>query len=83
MNQTTEVNMRSEVPAGMHPPYRAAIISWEGQNDRYRDSGFHGGILSRFQERWAKIQVVNVQYGRGNRSKKNPTTGPTMFSGER
>jgi len=49
--------------AGKHPPHLAAIIPWEGQNDRYRDSGYHGGILSQFQERWAKVQVVNVQYG--------------------
>ena len=36
--------------AGKHPPHLAAIIPWEGQNDRYRDSGYHGGILCQFQE---------------------------------
>jgi predicted acyl esterase len=61
--------------AGQHPPHLAAIIPWEGQNDRYRDSGYHGGILSQFQERWAKHQVVNIQYGVGARAKKNPVTG--------
>ena len=64
--------------AGKHPPHLAAIIPWEGQNDRYRDSGYHGGILSQFQERWAKVQVVNVQYGRGERAKKNPNTGESV-----
>jgi len=64
--------------AGMHPPHLTAIIPWEGQNDRYRDSGYHGGILSQFQERWAKFQVVNVQYGRGERAKKNPSTGESV-----
>jgi len=64
--------------AGMHPPHLAAIIPWEGQNDRYRDSGYHGGILSQFQERWAKIQVANVQYGRGEQAKKNPNTGESV-----
>jgi predicted acyl esterase len=64
--------------AGMHPPHLAAIIPWEGQNDRYRDSGYHGGILSQFQERWAKHQVVNIQYGRGDRAKKNPNTGESV-----
>ena len=64
--------------AGKHPPHLAAIIPWEGQNDRYRDSGYHGGILSQFQERWAKFQVVNVQYGRGERAKKNPNTGESV-----
>jgi uncharacterized protein len=64
--------------AGLHPPHLAAIIPWEGQNDRYRDSGYHGGILSQFQQRWAKHQVVNIQYGRGERAKKNPNTGESV-----
>ena len=64
--------------AGRHPPHLAAIIPWEGQNDRYRDSGYHGGILCQFQERWAKIQVVNVQYGRGDRARRNPNTGESI-----
>ena len=64
--------------AAKHPPHLTAIIPWEGQNDRYRDSGYHGGILSQFQERWAKHQVVNVQYGRGERAKKNPNTGESV-----
>ena len=64
--------------AGMHPPHLAAIIPWEGQNDRYRDSGYHGGILCQFQERWAKHQVANIQYGRGERAKKNPNTGESV-----
>jgi predicted acyl esterase len=64
--------------AGKHPPHLTAIIPWEGQNDRYRDSGYHGGILSQFQELWAKHQVVNVQYGRGERARKNPNTGESV-----
>jgi hypothetical protein len=64
--------------AGIHPPHLTAIIPWEGQNDRYRDSGYHGGILSQFQELWAKHQVVNIQYGRGERAKKNPNTGESV-----
>src|SRR5688572_22302927 len=61
-----------------HPPHLAAIIPWEGQSDRYRDSGYHGGILCQFQERWAKHQVVNIQYGRGDKAKKNPNTGESV-----
>jgi hypothetical protein len=64
--------------AGKHPPHLAAIIPWEGQNDRYRDSGYHGGILSQFQERWAKHQVANIQYGMGERARKNPNTGESV-----
>jgi hypothetical protein len=64
--------------AGMHPPHLAAIIPWEGQNDRYRDSGYHGGILCQFQERWARHQVANIQYGRGERAQKIPNTGESV-----
>jgi predicted acyl esterase len=64
--------------AGMHPPHLAAIIPWEGQNDRYRDSGYHGGILCEFQKRWAKHQVANIQYGRGEHAMKNPNTGESV-----
>ncbi|MCE2453477.1 MAG: peptidase S15, partial [Nitrospinae bacterium] len=52
-----------------------AIIPWEGGNDTYRDSGYHGGILSQFQEQWSKVQVMNVQYGRGENARKHPVTG--------
>ncbi len=61
--------------AARHPPHLAAIIPWEGQNDRYRDSGYHGGILCEFQKLWAKHQVRNVQYGLGERARKSPNTG--------
>ncbi|MDB5866302.1 MAG: peptidase [Betaproteobacteria bacterium] len=64
--------------AGLHPPHLAAIIPWEGQNDRYRDSGYHGGILCEFQKLWAKHQVVNIQYGRGGNARKNPNTGESV-----
>jgi predicted acyl esterase len=61
--------------AAKHPPHLAAIIPWEGGNDPYRDSGYHGGILSQFTELWSKVQVANVQYGRGESARKNPNTG--------
>ncbi|MHB8771578.1 MAG: CocE/NonD family hydrolase [Syntrophales bacterium] len=64
--------------AVLNPPHLAAIIPWEGGNDRYRDSTYHGGILSQFSEVWAKHQVVNVQYGRGEKAKTNPNTGESV-----
>ena len=64
--------------AGMHPPHLAAIIPWEGANDPYRDSGYHGGILSQFLELWSKVQVANVQYGRGDKALRNPNTGESV-----
>ncbi len=64
--------------ASLHPPHLAATIPWEGQNDRYRDSGDHGGILSEFQKRWARHQVVMIQHGRGADARKNPNTGESV-----
>jgi uncharacterized protein len=64
--------------AERHPPHLAAIIPWEGQNDFYRDFLYHGGILSEFQKRWAGVQVVGMQYGRGERAKNNPNTGDSV-----
>jgi len=64
--------------AALKPPHLCAIIPWEGANDLYRDSGYHGGILSQFMEQWSKVQVVNVQYGRGDKARKNPNTGESV-----
>jgi uncharacterized protein len=61
--------------AAHRPPQLAAIIPWEGQNDRYRDSGYHGGILSEFQKLWWKHQVANIQYGLGERARRSRVTG--------
>src|SRR6516164_6338698 len=64
--------------AAKHPPHLAAIIPWEGFNDEYRDFAYHGGILNQFQEIWAKHQVANIQYGQGERAKKNPNTAESV-----
>ena len=64
--------------AAKHPPHLAAIIPWEGFNDNYRDATYHGGILCEFMKRWATLQVMNVQYGLGERAKKNPNTGDSI-----
>jgi hypothetical protein len=57
------------------PEHLTAIIPWEGAGDTYRDSGYHGGILSQFLEVWSRHQVVNIQYGRGDNARRNPVTG--------
>jgi len=61
--------------AALHPPHLAAIIPWEGVTDPYRDSDYHGGILSEFQKQSSRVQVARVQYGCGERALKNPNTG--------
>jgi len=64
--------------AAKHPSHLTAIIPWEGFNDNYRDSTYHGGILCEFTKRWSTLQVVTVQYGLGGRARKNPNTGESI-----
>jgi predicted acyl esterase len=64
--------------AALKPPHLTALIPWEGGGDTYRDSGYHGGILSQFLQTWSKHQVVNIQYGRGEHARKNPNTGESV-----
>ncbi len=64
--------------AAKRPPHLTAIIPWEGFTDFYRDASYHGGILSEFMKRWAPIQALTVQYGLGERAKKNPNTGESV-----
>jgi predicted acyl esterase len=64
--------------AARQPKHLKAIIPWEGFMDLYRDSTWHGGILSEFAKKWAAIQAVTVQYGLGERAKKNPNTGESI-----
>lgn len=61
--------------AAMHPPHLAAIIPWEEAAHPYRDSDYHGGILSEFQKTSSRVQVARVQYGCGDKALKNPNTG--------
>jgi len=64
--------------ASMNPPHLAAIIPWEGNNDHYRDGAYHGGILNQFTELWSKVQIANIQYGKGKEALKNPNTGESV-----
>lgn len=61
--------------AALQPPHLAAIIPWEGRADDYRDALYHGGIYCEFRAKWFPIQVRNVQYGVGERGRRNPNTG--------
>ena len=51
--------------AALQPPHLAAICTWEGAGDWYRDKNHHGGILSTFQTNWYDMQVKTVQHGLG------------------
>jgi predicted acyl esterase len=61
--------------AAKQPPHLAAMCSWEGANDWYRDALYHGGILSSFMANWYDVQVKSVQYGLGERGPRSVVTG--------
>ena len=62
--------------AALQPKHLAAICTWEGAADFYRDMAHHGGIFNRgFVEGWSKSQVYSVQNGRGTRGFKSRMTG--------
>jgi uncharacterized protein len=64
--------------AGLNPPHLAAMVPWEGAADFYRDLCYHGGIRSEFGANWYSRQVSTVQYGLGERAKRNPNTGESV-----
>ena len=53
--------------ATLQPPHLAAMCSWEGAADFYRDLSHHGGILCTMPANWYDMQVKSVQYGLGKR----------------
>ncbi len=62
--------------AALQPPHLAAIIPWEGASDAYRDSRYHGGILSNvFPSAWWPRQVLSNQHGNGASAYRDPDTG--------
>ena len=69
--------------AALQPKHLAAICTWEGAADFYRDMAHHGGIFCRgFVQDWSKAQVYTVQNGRGTRGFKSGMTGDWV-SGQR
>ena len=71
--------------ASWQPSHLAAMISWEGSADWYRDATHHGGILSTFWANWYDMQVKTIQHGWGERGGVNPNTnelisGPVTMS---
>ncbi len=68
--------------ASMQPPHLAALCSWEGAADWYRDSTHHGGMLSTFWANWYGNQVETVQYGRGDKGAKSRATGMNVCGDE-
>ena len=65
--------------AALQPPHLTAICVWEGASDLYRDTIYHGGILSTFADRWYSLIV---QYGMGASGGLNPHTGQPVYGDE-
>jgi predicted acyl esterase len=61
--------------APRRPPHLKALCIWEGASDYYRELARHGGILCDFLRSWSRRQVINVQYGVGERGARSQVTG--------
>ena len=61
--------------ASLQPPHLAAICTWEGASDYYREFARHGGILCDFLGNWYRVQVETVQHGLGERGPVDPNSG--------
>ena len=61
--------------ARLQPPHLAAMCVWEGAGDYYRDSNYHGGILSTFVTNWYDKQVESVQHGLGKNGPRSVVHG--------
>lgn len=68
--------------AGLQPPHLAAICTWEGAGDWYRDKNHHGGILSTFQTNWYDMQVKTVQHGLGSNGPVSSMNGELVCGPE-
>ena len=75
LNGISYYAMNQWVVAAMQPPHLAAMCSWEGAADWYRDSTYHGGIHAPWWEPWYRNQVRNVQYGLGVNGRTHDITG--------
>jgi predicted acyl esterase len=61
--------------AALQPKYLAAICTWEGMTDHYRDYIYHGGIYCTFAQNWYEMQLRTVQHGLGVRGRKSRING--------
>lgn len=57
------------------PKHLAAMFSFEGAADMYRDMSRHGGILSDFWRMLVNLQIRTVQHGVGMRGYRSKVTG--------
>jgi uncharacterized protein len=75
LNGISYYAMNQWLVASEQPPHLTAMCIWEGAAEWYRDSTHHGGILSVFWDQWYDKQILNVQYGLGERGRRSLVTG--------
>ena len=61
--------------AGLQPPHLAAIVTWEGAADHYRDQVYHGGIFCHGRINWFPRAILPIQHGVGERGTRSPMNG--------
>jgi uncharacterized protein len=61
--------------ATLKPKHLAAICTWEGMTDHYRDYIYHGGIYCTFAQNWYDMQLKVVQHGLGKRGRRSRLNG--------
>ena len=62
--------------ADRQPEHLAAICTWEGAADFYRDMAWHGGIFCRgFTQDWPPAQIYKVQHGVGKNGIRSRMNG--------
>ena len=75
LNGISYYAMNSWQVACLEPPHLAAMATWEGAGDFYRDATRHGGIMSMFLSDWVPRAVKRVQFGVGERGTRSVVTG--------
>lgn len=68
--------------AALKPPHLAAICTWEGSGDRYRDALYHGGIYCTMSANTFEMQMKTVQHGLGERGSRSRVTGELVSGPE-
>ncbi len=67
LNGISYYAMNQWLVACLQPPHLAAMCSWEGAADRFRDGVRHGGIYCTFTDDWYDRTVLPRQNGLGTR----------------
>lgn len=82
MNGISYYAMNQWTTASRRPKALKAICAWEGAADFYRDVTHHGGIVCTFGKNWYDMQVIGVQYGRGEAGGRSKLTGAPICGDE-